>query len=378
MKTRKQALALTLALALLALPLAGCGGSQSSSQPAQSPAAESSAASTEEPAQSEPAATVDGEYPAIPEDGPEVNIILAYSGTNETTSGKSALRFKELVEANSSGKITVTTYDNNQLGSDTETIEGVQAGNITMTIVATSPQVTFIPELAVFDLPNALTDLDAAYAVLSGGAFRDQINAAYEKVGLHLNGITPTAFRQTSSNIAVNALEDFKGIRIRTMENKYHMAYWSALGANPTPLAFNELYMGLQQGLVDAQENPLNSIISTKLYEQQKYIIKTNHIMFIYCYFMNKDFYEGLPAEYQQVLDIAMNTTTAEVLSESKQAELEAEQVLADSGLEIIEVSDEMMAQMVEAAQGAYDMVRADIGDELVDALLNGMAEASK
>jgi len=360
--------------------LAGCSGGSSGSTDTQasstSTVAPESTASTEKP--SEQDTTLAGEYPAIPDDGEEYNIILAYSGTNETTSGKSALQFKELVEANSNGKITVSLYDNNQLGSETETIEGVQAGNITMSIVATSPQVTFIPELAVFDLPNALTDLDAAYEVLESGDFRDQINAAYDKAGFYLAGITPTAFRQMTSNIPVHSFEDFNGIRIRTMENKYHMAYWSALGTSPTPLAFNELYMGLQQGLVDAQENPLNSIISTKLFEQQKYVIKTNHIMFIYCYFMNKDFYEALPSEYQQVINIAINTTTANVLAESKQAEIDAEQTLKDSGLEIIEVPDDMLAQMVEAAQGAYDMVRADIGDELVDALLSGMEAASR
>lgn len=312
----------------------------------------------------------------LPTNGSEVKIILAYSGTNETTSGKSALRFKSLLEEATSGNITVTTYDNNQLGSETETIEGVQAGNITMSIIATSPQVPFIPELAVFDLPNALTDLEAAYTVLSGGGFRDQINIAYEKAGLHLAGITPTAFRQMTSNKPVRTLEDFNGIRIRTMENKYHMAYWTALGASPTPLAFSELYMGLQQGLVDAQENPLNSTISTKLYEQQKYIIKTNHIMFIYCYFINKSFYDGLSVAYQQAIDKAITQTTSEVLAESKKSELDAETKLRANGLEIIEVSEEMRTKMIEAAQGAYQMVRADIGDMLVDAILNDMDAA--
>lgn len=318
------------------------------------------------------------ELPELPADGPAVNLIVAYSGTSETTSGKSAASFKQLVEEKSGGKITVTNYDNNQLGSETEVMEGVQTGNITMTIVATSPQVTFIPELAVFDLPNALTDLDAAYTVLNSGEFASNISAAYEKAGFRLLGITPTAFRQMSSNQPVNKLEDFKGIRMRTLENKYHMAYWEALGASPTPVAFTELYMGLQQGLVDAQENPLNSIISTKLYEQQKYIIKTSHIMFIYCYVMNGAFFDNLPAEYQEFLQAAMSEVTSQVLVQSKADEEEAEEFLKENGLEIIEVSDELHNQMVEAAQSVYQMVREDVGDELVDALLDGMQEAKK
>ena len=374
MRKGKKWMSFLLTAAMTSALLAGCGSDAAES----SGAAETGGEATETEASSTAGTTVDtSSLPELPADGPEINIIVAYSGTSETTSGKSAQNFKTLVEAASGGKITVNNYDNNSLGSETEVMEGVQSGEITMTIVATSPQVTFIPELAVFDLPNALTDLDAGYQVLNEGDFSETIAAAYDNAGFKLLGITPTAFRQMSSNKAIQSIEDFQGIRMRTLENPYHIAYWEALGASPTPVAFSELYMALQQGLVDAQENPLNSIISTGLYEQQQYIIKTNHIMFIYCYVMNKAFFDSLPAEYQAFLEQAMAQVTAQVLDQSKIDEADAETYLKDAGLEIIEVSDELHDQMVEAAQPVYEMIRNDIGDELVDALLEGMEAAS-
>lgn len=102
-------------------------------------------------------------------------------------------------------------------------------------------------------------------------------------------------FRVMSTNKAVNSFADFKGQKIRTMENSYHLAFWKALGANPTPMSFSEVYIGLQQHTIDAQENPYEVIVSNNLYEQQDYVVETNHLPHLISLIVNDEFFKDLP-----------------------------------------------------------------------------------
>ena len=196
----------------------------------------------------------------------EYTLQLAYAAAEDKINSPIMKQFKENVEKKSNGKIKIDIYPNSQLGGDRELIESCQAGNIAIVIQGTSPQVNFIPKLAIFDLLNLFEDIDVAYKVLTG-PFREKIAAEYEKAGFKLLCMVPVGMREMTSKKPITKIEDFKGVKIRTMENPYHIAYWKALGANPTPLAFSELYMALQQGTVDAQENPYAAVIASKFYE---------------------------------------------------------------------------------------------------------------
>jgi len=219
---------------------------------------------------------------AAAETKPEYTLQLAgaYPSTGNTPRAFVTQKIKEMIEQRSNGKIKVEVYLDNQLGGDREILEGCQVGGIAMVSQTTAPQVTFIPELAVFDIPMLFDNLDLARKVLSG-PFRQKLEPLYEKAGLKLLLFEPIYYRETTTNKPIKTINDFKGIKFRTMENKYHMAFWKALGANPTPLNFSELYIALQQGIVDAQENPYEIVWSSKFYEVQKYLVNTHHICFI-------------------------------------------------------------------------------------------------
>ncbi len=304
-----------------------------------------------------------------------VTLQIAMSASETSPGAVTAFKAKELIEAKSGGSIKVDVYPNAQLGGDRELIESTQAGSLAMTTLTTAPMVSFIPELAVFDMPVALTDLDVAYEVVHG-EFGELIKQKYEDAGFKLMMIVPDSFRVMSSNVEVKKFEDFSGIDIRTMENKYHMAFWNNLGANPTPLAFGELYIALQQGLVKAQENPYATITATKLYEQQKYIVNTNHIMFLSTTVMNKEIYDGLSAEHKAVIDEAFVEATEFAFAEGSRQSGVALQALKDAGLEIIDLPEEEYLKIQEAAKPVYEMIKEDIGAELVDALLKALEEA--
>jgi TRAP-type C4-dicarboxylate transport system substrate-binding protein len=185
----------------------------------------------------------------------------------------------------------------------------------------------------------------------------------------------PDSFRQMSSNIPVYELADFDGIKIRTMENKYHMAFWEELGATPTPLAFGELYIALQQGLVHAQENPYATLIASKLNEQQDYVLDTNHIMFLNTTSINQNVFNNLPEEYQNILTESFEEAREIAFEISREEDQKALDEVIEAGTEFIEVSDELRSEMQEAAQPVYEMIAEEIGQDSVDALFEAIEE---
>ncbi len=302
---------------------------------------------------------------------------LAYAASDKSSAGETGIAIKTRLEAESGGAFKVEIYPNAMLGGDRELLEGCQAGDISMVMQATAPQVSFIPQLAVFDMPCALTDPDAATKALSAGAFRTKMGTYYDKAGLKLLQLAPSAFRDMSSNKAVRSMDDFKGIKIRTMENPYHLAFWKGLGANPTPLAFSELYIALQQNMVQAQENPVEVLIASKLGEVQKYVILTHHILFINTVVMNKKLYDGMPADLQKLLDKVLLETGIEA---AKKALANADAVLVKlkaQGKEIIQPSPEMLAKIKTSAKTVYDMIGKAVGQDLVESLLAEVAAAA-
>ncbi len=301
----------------------------------------------------------------------------AYPSTGGTPRALATEKIKELVEAKSEGNITVNIYLDSQLGGDREILEGCQFGDISMVAQTTAPQVAFVPELAVFDIPMLFDDLDVARKTFVG-PFRSELNKWYEKAGFKLLLFEPIYYRETTSSRALEKIDDFKGLKIRTMENEYHMAFWKALGANPTPLNFAELYVALQQGLVDAQENPYEIIWASKFYEVQKYLTNTHHIAFILSVTMNKDIYDGMPDDYKAIIDESMKEASDYLfdLAKSKNDEMLAS--LEKVGMNVETPSPELKADLKKAAVTVENMIRKNVGDDVVDSIVKATEVAKK
>lgn len=307
-------------------------------------------------------------------DGPDLKFIIATSATSSSIIGQTMQYAADLIEERSGGKITVDAFPDGQLGSDAELVEGVQMGTITMMIGTTAPQVSFVPDLALFDLPNVYSDIETAKTVLA--QFKEKMEPSFEGTKLHLCTMFPTVFRYMSCSKAVRSVDDFKGIKIRTMENPYHMAYWNALGATATPLAFSELYVGLQQGLVDAQENPLDIFMSSKFYEQQAYVINTKHIVFGATILMNEAQWDALPEAYKTLLNECFAEAADYGSTNAAKVEEENKGKIKEAGVEIIELDDATIAAMVEKAAPVYQMIKDAVGEELVDEYLAAIQAA--
>lgn len=322
-----------------------------------------------------PAPSADG-APTLTSTTP-VNIIWSHNAAVDSVGGKQATKFKEEMESRSGGLITVTIYANGELGSVPENDQALREGSIQLNSGTSGGLVD--KRLSYFDAPNLVSSNEQALKMVGRDtelfAFTSKI---YESMGMKMLSIVPSGFRETSSNKAVRSYEDLAGLKIRTLENPTAIAYWEAWGANPTPVAFSDLYLALQQGLVEAQENAYNTITASKLYEQQKYIVNTHHVIMWGGMYMNLDFYNSLPDDYRALLDWVcenvMDEYTYNLAVEENDLAL---QQMKDAGLEVIDLSEADYAKMREAAKPAYDMIRADVGDEAMNILEAAIAAAN-
>ncbi|NLY67300.1 MAG: TRAP transporter substrate-binding protein [Tissierellia bacterium] len=341
----KKLISLTLILSMLSLVLAGCGGGG-----ADTPAGD----------------TNDSEQ--------TYSFELAMDSPEDTVTYLFGKKFADLVDEKSNGRIKITVYSSGQLGGDREICESVQKGDIAFVVQNTAPQVNFVPELAVFDLPNLFPNAEVARKVLDGPFF-DTIAEKYEENNIKLLGYADQGFRVMTTNKKVETIEDFNGQKIRTMENPYHLAYWEALGANPTPMAFAEVYLGLQQGTIDAQENPYEVIVANRFYEIQKYVVNTNHLIHLISLITNVQLFNDLSEQDQQII---LEAAEEAKVWAREQADLRVEDrvnTIVENGAEIVDISDELREEMIKRSESVYEEIRNAIGDELVDAALKAVEE---
>ncbi len=319
---------------------------------------------------STPSAPADTGNAAKPADDAKVYDVTISCSSAETTSlYAGCVKYKEILEA--TGKFKVNIYPNAQLGGDREALEGVQNGNITIHQCSSAPAVNFVQAAAIFDMPFVFANLEDARKVLSNENFLKVMGTEYEKAGFHLLGFADQGFRTLTLNKAVKTPEDMKGVSIRTMENQYHMEVWRSIGANPTPLAFNELYTALQQNTVDGQENPIELIHSQKFYEQQKYIIKTNHILQTINWVMNKAWYDALPEDLKKVIDDAAPEVMKYCNNFQDEAEGKYVKEMEAYGTQVIELTADEQKAFADKATGVWSTIEKDVGSEVYNAFMD-------
>lgn len=277
-------------------------------------------------------------------------------------------KFSELVSEKTGGKVKVDVFPSSQLGNEREMIEALQMGTLDMTLVSTAPLAGFSNKFLVFDLPFIFQTREQAYKVVDGPIGTD-IMQSLQQNGIVGLGYWENGFRNlTNSKRPVVKPEDAKGLKIRTMENKIHMASFKAVGADPTPMAFGELYTALQQKTVDGQENPLAIIYTSKFYEVQKYLSMTGHFYAASPLLVSKAVWDKLPADAQKALqEAAIEARDYErgLIQESDQKLLDEVKKL---GMEVAEVDK---AEWIKAMEPVYQEYEPQIGKDLIEQIKN-------
>ena len=301
---------------------------------------------------------------------------LATASPEDTVTQIFAEKFAEEVSALSDGRMKIHVYANSTLGGDRDLLETCADGDIPFIVQNTAPQVSFMNDLAVFDLPCVFDTLEDCRATIDDPEFYRLISDVYTDGGYHLLGMADQGFRVMSTNKPVKSLADFKGQKIRTMENSYHLAFWKALGANPTPMTFSEVYIGLQQHTIDAQENPYEVIVSNRLYEHQDYIVETNHLPHLLSLIVNDSFFAGLSEKDQAILARAANTATACAREQSDERISDRIATIEASNTEILSLSEETRNEIRSAAQPVYASIQNAIDADIYASYTKNLADA--
>jgi tripartite ATP-independent transporter DctP family solute receptor len=206
----------------------------------------------------------------------EVTLKLGHIADPQNPYAQGAQKFADLVAEKSGGTIKVEVYPSSQLGNQRDLVEGLTLGTLDLTMTSTAVLGNFHPQVAVFDLPFIFRDREHAFKALDTVGM--EISKDLEEKGMKVLAFYENGVRNMTNNIRpIRVPEDMKGLKIRVMEQPIYIAMMKALGANPTPMAFGELFTALQKGVVDGQENPAAHIYTKRFFEVQKYISLTEH-----------------------------------------------------------------------------------------------------
>lgn len=286
---------------------------------------------------------------------------------------KGLAHFKEIVEEETD--ITVEIYPSAQLGDDKQMIQAVQLGTQELTIPATAPLANFVPDFNILSFPFLFPSAEVADKVLDGEVGQNLLDKLEDHGMIGLN-YWEEGFYNISNNVRpINSADDLQGINIRTMENDILLDIFKALGANPTPMAFSEVYTALQQGTVDAQTNPLSQIYESKYYEVQDYVSATKDYYGSWVFLMNKEFFEGLSEEEQEVVTRASFEARDVERQLIRDTESEYRDLLIEEGVEYNELTEEGRQSIADTIQPVIDEYSKEI-QETADEFFNAIEEA--
>ena len=300
----------------------------------------------------------------------ELKIQLAHSDT-ESEDGihqKMAMLFKDYVNELSDGSIEIEIVGNGQLGGERDLVEGMQIGTIEMASTANMVLSNFDARFAVLDLPYLITDYPTAYKVLDSDEMQGLLDSFAEESGVRVLTYGQGGFRQVIGNVAINSLADMKGVKVRVPESDIYIDTFSALGANPTPLAYTDTFTALQQGTVDAFEITPAVVLSAGFYEVCSDISMTNHLYSPNPLMISESLYQSLTEEQQSIITEAAKKAAADQRKWLEEGEAETLKQLQEKGMTVNNPELSEFQKAVEAS-GLYDSYKDKIGAELFDSI---------
>ena len=303
--------------------------------------------------------------PAVAQDIKPRLIRFGYGLNEQSNQGRGAKAFAEAVEKASGGKMKVRTIGASALGPDMQMQNSLIGGAQEMMVGSTATLVGITKEMALWDTPFLFSNTKEADALLDG-PIGDKIRDKLQEKGLVGLVYWENGFRNLTNNKrAITKVEDLDGIKLRVMQNNVFLNSFKTLGANAIPMAFSELFSALETNTVDGQENPFNTILSSKFYEVQKYMTVTNHVYSPWIVMASKKWWDQLSKDEQKVLSDAAKVSRD---FERKDTRAEASSAVADlkaKGMQVNELSPAESARMRDKLTRVYATIGADIGMDL-------------
>ncbi len=295
-----------------------------------------------------------------------IKLKLGHVASTDEPYHKAAEKFAELVNKNTGGAVQVELFPNSLLGGQRELLEGLQLGSVDITLTTAAVLSSFLPKTQVLELPFMFRDRDHVYKVVDGPLAKD-IYAGDEGKKLKIIDTWENGFRNITNDVRpVATPDDMKGIKIRVMENKMYINMFKALGANPTPMARGELFTGLQTKVVDAQENPLGQIYTSRFYEVQKYLTLSSHTYSPEVVVFSLASWKKIPTSHQD----AILKASAEARKYNRELSASMDKVYVDKvkekGMKVTVLNAQQVAAFQEKMMPVWDSFADKIGKDLI------------
>jgi C4-dicarboxylate-binding protein DctP len=299
-------------------------------------------------------------------------IVIKFSHVvaENTPKGKGALKFKELAEKETKGKVKVEVYPNSTLYKDNEEMNALQLGSVQMLAPSLAKFGPLgVREFEVFDLPYLFDSYDELHKVTEGPVGK-QLFAKLEPKGIIGLAYWDNGFKDMSANKKLEHVADFRGLKMRIQSSKVLDEQMRALGAIPQVMAFSEVYQALQTGVVDGTENPPSNLYTQKMYEVQKYLTLSNHGYLGYAVIVNKKFWDGLPADIRKTLEGAMAEATKYANEIAKKENDDALAAVKKSGkTEFIELTPAEKNEWKKALVKVHKQAESRVGKDTIQSI---------
>lgn len=303
---------------------------------------------------------------------------FATNGAGEHPSVAGMKKFSELVAAKSGGKMQVKMFTGGILGSDQANISSIQGGTLEMAVMNTGILASVAKELAIFDFPFLFANNKESDALVDGPVGK-KLHQKLEAKGLVGLSYWELGYREiTNSKRPLNKVEDIEGLKLRVIPNPINVAWVKALGANPTPLPFPEVYGGLEQKAIDGQENPVSVIATSKFWEVQKYMAMTNHQYNPQSVIFSKKIWDTLTPTERKIIDDAADEATKYQREQARAAVAVNMELLKKGGMQVSEFPPAEVAKLREKMKPVIAQFSASVGEETVNEVMAELAKMRK
>ncbi|MCY4237687.1 MAG: TRAP transporter substrate-binding protein [Rhodospirillaceae bacterium] len=275
-----------------------------------------------------------GSWPALA----ETKISLAHVANTEDAVHAAALTFARVAKAESGGELNIRIFPSSQLGKGKEVLEGIQQGTIGMAVDTLGRVSKFHKLAGIESMPYLFKDADHYFKIWNGPVGKEIKDKIAKEANFRFIGHMFRGTRELTSNRKITSIKDLAGLKIRVTPIKERLATWKAFGASPTPMAWSEVFTSLQQGVIEAQENPAPVIISQKLHEVQKYMILTSHMANGWTFVFNAKKFEAMPEKLRTALHKAADAASRQFNDNYKTNRTKVLAKIKGLGVEIITI----------------------------------------
>ncbi|MDW5441452.1 TRAP transporter substrate-binding protein [Polaromonas sp. SM01] len=287
-------------------------------------------------------------------------------------------KFAEIVSTKSGGKIKVNLFPGGVLGGDAPNVSGLQGGTIEMVVLNSGILASQVKEFAIYDFPFLFANAKEADAVVDG-PFGKKLHDKLQDKGMVGLAYWELGFRNmTNSKRAINKVEDLAGLKIRVIPNPINLDWVKALDANPTPMAFPEVYAALESKALDGQENPLNTILANKFAEVQKHLTLTNHVYNPQSVIISKKFWDKLSGDEKKLLADAAIEAGKYQRQAARDAAGTTLDALKKAGMQVTELPPAEMTKLREKMKPVIAKYSAGVGESTVNELMTELTKLRK